>query len=1135
MRKFVNIALLLSVITVLFPSAVMAQSAQVNFPYTCSFEDPNENANWVLNSVNQTDMCEDRWYVGRAAFSDGMNSLYISFDNGNTTNHGPSKNVVVAYREIEFPTGYYTFTFDWKNGAKSGSGMYFCLIQKQKGAPQSSSGSSLLVDLLDKGAREMTREDGSKTKCLRGARAWEMAKFSTQINKQTFYVAFVWQNADTDTTTMDRLAACVDNFQITSSKCKMPSDLQIKSGCDTVDLSWYGTAAEYHVEYKKNDATTWRKKGGISENRLTIIGLAEGAYDFRVCGVNGTDTSAYLKRNAVPVFCPENHCIDYVHLDNSEVVTCKVGAALSSSHATCAPIDFGPDEAKSRHTTYWIKNQYDPLTEYKLPTIPEGEIASVRLGNWLTGAQAESIEYKYYVDKETPGILILKYAVILQNPGHLDREQPFFQLTLLKNRGVNVELDPDCGKAEFTAGKDTKGWHVSRPFADKEMKVEWKEWTTLGLNLEPYKGDTIKIRLTTRDCSQGAHFGYAYFTLGCSSGTIESVSCGATEEQEIVAPLGFKYEWFKEYTPDSLPVKVLSTERSFKVPPTDNDPYHCRCTFMEKSGCWFDLHTVISPRFPYADFELEHCPKDCKNSYRLRNKSHVILDFGDSIVHTDSKVETYYWYQEDGSVITDESPVFVAPNEGCTVNVRLDVGIADDECTDDTVIQVVVPSILTEDVTIDTTICASAFPYYWESAEQVLGEPGTYYDHRKNYAGCDSLTILNLHSTPDIEDAYIDTVICYGDSVVFSDSHGYRKVCSTTDKYTVTLFSRYGCDSVIHLNLTVHDKVTFSYDKTDVAGQPNSGSITISDAPEGYTYTLNGVTEAPLTGLAGGVYELVVLDSLGCMSDPVSVTIDSECIEYNLDLSAPLSACAGDEQILRPIEFLKGAPTTYDIEYAQEALDAGFANYTDTFDVAEITILIPQECRPGHYDATLIIRDIVCDDIELPLKVDILYPSDIIVQKWNDVLAVKNAKYNGGYEFVAYQWYKDDVLLPGATVPYYYTSENASLDTAGQYHVVLVRADDGVQVATCPMSPVVKSDVAEYPQRTVVPAGAGIQMMNVGRGSVTVSFWNISGLYCGSYLIDGHNCGVPAPAVPGAYVMVVEKGGVSRQYKIVVI
>ena len=416
---------------------------------------------------------------------------------------------------------------------------------------------------------------------------------------------------------------------------------------------------------------------------------------------------------------------------------------------------------------------------------------------------------------------------------------------------------------------------------------------------------------------------------------------------------------------------------------------------------------------------------------------------------------------------------------------------------------------------------------------QWLGEAGTHYDMRKNYAGCDSITILNLHSTPEIEDTYVDTTICYGDSIVLTDTHGNMAVYSTTGEYTVSLLSEYRCDSVIILSLTVRDEVTFTTEKTDVKGAPNTGSITIKDAPEGYTYTLNGQPNARLTGLGGGTYEIVVIDSAGCMSDPVEVFIDQECIETDLDLSSALYACADDSAIVIPCGFTAGAPTTYRIEYGAAASDAGFTEYEDTFDVDEITIIVPDSCRPGHYDATAVIEDIICDEQRFPFEFDIYYAADIVVQKWNNVLAVKNEKYNGGYTFAAFQWYKDGAPLTGEIGSYYYAGEGEALDTAAIYHVVLTRADDGTSIATCPVTPTVKSDISAYPQQTVVQAGAPLRVMNV-KSAARVSLWSVSGVYCSSWDVDGHNSDITAPLTQGAYIMVIERNGERRQFKILV-
>ena len=100
----------ISAVMIAMASAVTlnAQSAaQIQFPYRCSFEDPAENANWVLNSPNQTDMCHDRWYIGQATFTDGLNSLYISCDDGNTVSLGSADG---KFAQLDSAQSVYAFS-----------------------------------------------------------------------------------------------------------------------------------------------------------------------------------------------------------------------------------------------------------------------------------------------------------------------------------------------------------------------------------------------------------------------------------------------------------------------------------------------------------------------------------------------------------------------------------------------------------------------------------------------------------------------------------------------------------------------------------------------------------------------------------------------------------------------------------------------------------------------------------------------------------------------------------------------------------------------------------------------------------------------------------------------------------------
>ena len=89
-------------------------------------------------------------------------------------------------------------------------------------------------------------------------------------------------------------------------------------------------------------------------------------------------------------------CIDFTNL-RSENVTCTYGS-FSNPYQYIGIRDDGPDKESSRHTIHKNANETDPRTGNQLHTVPPGEIASVRLGNWNKGAEAESITYQYFVD-----------------------------------------------------------------------------------------------------------------------------------------------------------------------------------------------------------------------------------------------------------------------------------------------------------------------------------------------------------------------------------------------------------------------------------------------------------------------------------------------------------------------------------------------------------------------------------------------------------------------------------------------------------------------------------------------------------------------------------------------------------------
>lgn len=1122
-RKHIHLTLI-ALTTVL---SLTAQQ-QISAPYQHGFEDAAENANWTLNVGTLGTQCNDQWFIGSSTFNEGRNSLYITDDGGLTPQFGGKPDIVVASRTFSIADGSYEVSFDWKNMAVGNSGLYVCLTKQSSALqPESDPSSSAMPNWLRNGQQQVTLSDGSRTYCLASRQEWTTASFDMNVTRgQVLTLSFVWMNSNRDTTLKD-LGACIDNIQIVSTACRKPYDVTLQQlSCDSVMLSWKGSSEEYTIEYKANGNEDWTRIDDIGTMQYLITGLEESTYDFRIQGVClDTLFSAWATLNSQLIFCPDDHCFNYVDLNDTANITCYIGEAGKPKSFVKKIANFGPDSKSSRHTVYYALNQFDPRTGNKLRTIPEGEFASIRLGNWDVNSEAERIEFKYKVDCAVASILIMRYAVVLEDPNHSTTDQPFFSLKLLDENGN--ELDPDCGKANFYAQRGREGWNVYTGERG-DLYYSWKDWTTMGINLQPYDGQTIIVQLETRDCMYGGHFGYAYFTLGCASGEIDNVSCGASPQMDIEAPDGFDYRWYSSEDPD----KTLSDSIIYTVQSSDTTTYYVDCMFKENHDCRFTLSTVVSPRNPFADFSYTWEPKECRNYIRLINRSHVTSSDKDgTLIHTDEPVQRVTWQMDDGTSYTQNDPVIHMPDTGGVLSFTLRAELSDGECVDDTSFSITVPSIISAPTRIDTTVCFGSVIQFGDKLINTknISSYEEYEYTVPNIAGCDSSAFMRLSVLPEIADTYLTDSICFGDTLWIGDI----PLSSSVQRQEVWLTTADGCDSIVTVDLTVHDEVTFSVSHTDETSGPNSGSITLSDTPEDYTWSVNGTMDAPLTGLKGGEYKIVVYNRYGCPSDTVTVFIDRECLEIEIDIPDSLSACADDSALLLPYTVSKGLTSTYTVQFDSTASGAGFADATDTLSGDAIRIALPDSCRPNRYGATLTVHDDICGDQSFPLAFDILYSPDIVAQKWDNVLAVKNSGYNGGYDFLSFLWYRNGQPLPGETSSVLYLGENSSFDITDSYQVLLTRSNDRVSMLSCPAVLTLKQELTDYPTVTSVPAGCPMRIAAT-QDATTVRIYSVSGILYTEETVDSHHSYVTAPPVPGVYIVHTECGLECRTYNILV-
>lgn len=253
--------------------------------------------------------------------------------------------------------------------------------------------------------------------------------------------------------------------------------------------------------------------------------------------------------------------IDFTDL-YSPSVTCYYGSFYNPFSSTGI--------INGRHT---LINQQgtDPNTDNLLPFLPQGESKVIRLGNDQVGAEAEAIQYTFTVN-HFKSILLLKFAVVFEDPQHSPSEQPRFVVRVLNSNGQLVE---DCAEYDVTAAGHIPGFNSFG-------MVRWRPWTNVGIDLSPYIGKEVQVQFVTYDCKQSGHFGYAYFTASCIENHLSIVNC-ENLSITLTAPDDFvSYQWDNGDTSQSSDYYVTETYKD------------ASCLITSATGCQFTLHAHIT-------------------------------------------------------------------------------------------------------------------------------------------------------------------------------------------------------------------------------------------------------------------------------------------------------------------------------------------------------------------------------------------------------------------------------------------------------------------------------------------------------------------------------------------------------------
>lgn len=534
------------------------------------------------------------------------------------------------------------------------------------------------------------------------------------------------------------------------------------------------------------------------------------------CGTELCDSLSALT-DTFYTFTPQGGtgCIDYTDL-HATYVTCSYGSYDNPTEHV-GVVDNGYFSATSRHTVHFDTAERDARTGGLLRTIPQGEPASIRLGNWNSGGnaapEAESITYGMTVDGDVADLLLLRYAAVLQDPEHSPSLQPRFRLEILNQEG---QLIDSCSIADFIANVSL-GWNQA------PNEVLWKDWTTVGIDLTPYNGQTIFVRLTTRDCGEGSHFGYAYFTLRCGTRRMQTEGCSVVPNNRFTVPTGFNYRWYSSADTTA----TISDSSSIWVASDNSVTYYCQLSFIDNPQCYFTMSAFAGARFPLALFDTALTVANCQFDLQLTNRSTISGD-GVTPLGTGEPVENFRWLLPDSTESSASAPVLHL-SDTCSVDITLIAGIADNQCIDTLHRTIVVrrpyPAAILEgrsercrnDAT-DTVRAHHASSYGWLGG--AFGSPATIDSNSvtfDSFVTIDStLTCLTIDSN-GCRDTLRHTISIhptyyrhYADSVCSSlEQYGWLDTTLhfvtsdlSSDRYArIDRLTEHGCDSTMTLNL----------------------------------------------------------------------------------------------------------------------------------------------------------------------------------------------------------------------------------------------------------------------------------------------------------------------------------------------
>lgn len=446
------------------------------------------------------------------------------------------------------------------------------------------------------------------------------------------------------------------------------------------------------------------------------------------------------------------------------------------------------------------------------------------------------------------------------------------------------------------------------------------------------------------------------------------------------------------------------------------------------------------------------------------------------------------------------------------------------------------------EIRIDTMVITKSGLYTFLRRSQVSGK-------------MDSLYRVQVYDAPAYDLPAAVVSICQGDTLTYCGQKFWY-----TGHYDFNLKTKEGCDSLMHLDLTVNPTYQFytdaviadyqtykwngseynltgNYDRTWLSRQGCDSTYTLrlNVVPTKYETTIDTICYGQHYNWRGKTIDVEGTYTDTLLSLPTTSTIYTlqlTTLHPTLITGATVSeVCADEENLNIAFTFSGDAPTHYSIYFDQLAKNEGFRDVINQpflqDNIAQASIPQKREVvylehtayvRPDYYSMRLALDNGVCgisrsDSLVFLVK----YPSWIIEQNWGDVVAPLKPELNGGYSFAQTDWYVNGALQANNGLGYLY---NKALHEGDEVIMMAKRKGDSYAIPSCPLiiqrapAPVNTTPILVYP--TSVPKHAPMITVDAQQGGSYEVYSSTGMLVTDGKLANGQTQ-VQLPSVSGIY------------------